>query len=75
MHADLRLKERQAFWETPRNIAILVTTVAAVAGFSAGGWDRARRCRQSTCTSTPRWLHRHQRPGEQHGRLASNPIA
>jgi hypothetical protein len=32
MEADLSLKTRQAFWETPRNIALLVTTVAAVAG-------------------------------------------
>lgn len=33
MKADLNLKTHQAFWETPRNIAILLTAVAAIAGF------------------------------------------
>jgi type II secretory pathway component PulM len=32
MQADLKLKQAQAFWETPRNLAILVGTVAAIAG-------------------------------------------
>lgn len=32
METDLRLKSKQAFWETPRNIALLLTAVAAVAG-------------------------------------------
>jgi hypothetical protein len=32
MRADILLKEKQAFWETPRNIALLVTAVAAIAG-------------------------------------------
>jgi len=32
MRADLELKTKQAFWETPRNIAVLVATVAALAG-------------------------------------------
>ena len=32
MQMDLNLKTKQAFWETPRNIAILVATVAAIAG-------------------------------------------
>ncbi len=32
MQMDLNLKTKQAFWETPRNIAILVATVAALAG-------------------------------------------
>jgi anti-sigma-K factor RskA len=32
MRMDLSLKTKQAFWETPRNIAILPATVAAVAG-------------------------------------------
>ena len=32
MHMDLNLTTKQAFWETPRNIAILVATVAAIAG-------------------------------------------
>jgi hypothetical protein len=33
MQADLDLKKQQLIWETPRNIAILVTSVAAIAGF------------------------------------------
>jgi hypothetical protein len=33
MQADLNLKKQQSIWETPRNIAILVTSVAAIAGF------------------------------------------
>jgi hypothetical protein len=32
MRADIELKTKQAFWETPRNIAVLVATVAALAG-------------------------------------------
>ena len=32
MSPDLNLKQKQAFWETPRNIALLVTAVAAIAG-------------------------------------------
>lgn len=32
MQMDLTLKTKQAFWETPRNIAILVATVATLAG-------------------------------------------
>lgn len=32
MQADLDLKRKQGIWETPRNIAILVTAVAAIAG-------------------------------------------
>ena len=32
MRADLGLKQKQAFWETPRNLAILLTAVAAIAG-------------------------------------------
>ncbi len=43
MAADARLKERQSFWETPRNIAILLgavaalfATVAGLAGYKAG---------------------------------------
>ncbi len=40
MQADLRLKQAQGAWETPRNIAILAGTVAAVVGVLAGvaGW-------------------------------------
>ena len=29
---DLNLKTKQAFWETPRNITILLATVATFAG-------------------------------------------
>ncbi len=36
MRADLTLKDKQAFWETPRNIAILLGAVAAVTGVVAG---------------------------------------
>lgn len=36
MRADLDLKQKQAFWETPRNIAILVGAVAAVVATVAG---------------------------------------
>lgn len=32
LQVDIMLKQKQAFWETPRNLAILVATVAAVAG-------------------------------------------
>jgi len=32
MRADLSLKKQQSIWQTPRNIAILVTAVAAIAG-------------------------------------------
>jgi hypothetical protein len=32
MQMYLTLKTKQAFWETPRNIAILVATVATLAG-------------------------------------------
>jgi len=33
MKVDIHLKTKQAFWETPRNITILMGTVAAVAGY------------------------------------------
>lgn len=36
MQADLALKTRQAAWETPRNIAIMVGTVAAISAAIAG---------------------------------------
>ena len=32
MKADLLLKTRQGFWESPRNLAIVVGAVAAIAG-------------------------------------------
>ena len=38
MRADLKLKEKQSFWETPRNLAVifgaLVAGVAAIAGLA-----------------------------------------
>ena len=39
MQMDLNLKTKQAFWETPRNIAILLgvaVTVAGYVGYRAG---------------------------------------
>ena len=33
---DILLKRKQAFWETPRNIAILLGVVAALVGAVAG---------------------------------------
>jgi len=30
--SDLNLRRKQAFWETPRNIAILLAATAAIAG-------------------------------------------
>jgi hypothetical protein len=32
MKVDLLLKRRQGFWETPRNIALIVAAAAALAG-------------------------------------------
>jgi hypothetical protein len=32
MQADLQLKTRQSFWETPRNLALIVAAAAAVSG-------------------------------------------
>jgi len=36
MRMDIALKQKQAFWETPRNIAILVGTVSALLAAAAG---------------------------------------
>jgi len=36
MRADLALKQKQAFWETPRNIAILLGAVAGLTGVVFG---------------------------------------
>lgn len=33
MKVDFLLKQRQSFWETPRNLALIITAVAAIAGF------------------------------------------
>jgi hypothetical protein len=32
MRADIKLKNKQAFWETPRNIVLIVAAAAGVAG-------------------------------------------
>jgi hypothetical protein len=32
MKVDLLLKRRQHFWETPRNLALIIAAVAAIAG-------------------------------------------
>jgi len=34
MEVDIELKQRQLFWETPRNLAIVVGTAVAVAGWA-----------------------------------------
>jgi ABC-type spermidine/putrescine transport system permease subunit II len=36
MEADLRLKQRQSFWETPKAIVLIVATTAAIMGTVAG---------------------------------------
>ena len=44
MQADLLLKTRQATWETPRNLAIVIGAVAAISAALAGwtGYQVAR---------------------------------
>ena len=39
MQADLQLKKRQAFWETPRNVALIGAAIASLfaAGLGAAG--------------------------------------
>jgi hypothetical protein len=32
MRADINLKTKQAFWETPRNIVLIVAAAAGIAG-------------------------------------------
>jgi hypothetical protein len=32
LKVDLLLKSKQSFWETPRNLALILTAVAAIAG-------------------------------------------
>ena len=34
MEADIELKQKQSFWKTPRNLAIVVGTAVAVAGWA-----------------------------------------
>jgi hypothetical protein len=36
MQADLKLKQRQAFWETPRNLSIIIGTAVAITAAGAG---------------------------------------
>jgi hypothetical protein len=36
MKADLLLKTRQGFWETPRNMAVIIGVIAALFGGIAG---------------------------------------
>jgi hypothetical protein len=36
MQADLRLKQKRSFWETPKAVAIIVATTAAI--FTAVGY-------------------------------------
>ncbi len=36
MRADLALKTRQAFWETPRNLVIIIGTLVGLATAAAG---------------------------------------
>ena len=39
MQADLRLKSKQAFWETPRNLVLIIgaaTGIAGLLGFKLG---------------------------------------
>jgi len=36
LKVDLLLKRRQAFWETPRNLAIILGVVVALVGTAAG---------------------------------------
>ena len=42
---DLRPKSKRAFWETPRNIAILLTAVAGIVAGMAGflGYEIGRQ--------------------------------
>ena len=43
--ADVKLRRKQEFWETPRNIAILVGVTAAIAA-AIGFWFRGSAPRQ-----------------------------
>jgi hypothetical protein len=44
MRADLNLKRRQAFWETPKSLAGLAVATVAIFGLLAGwaGWNIGR---------------------------------
>jgi undecaprenyl pyrophosphate phosphatase UppP len=41
MVAEAKLKERQSFWETPRNLAIIIGAAAALAGVLGFGIGRS----------------------------------
>jgi hypothetical protein len=49
MRMDIALKQKQGFWETPRNIAILLGTVSAfvAAVFGAAGYKLGSQPPQS----------------------------
>lgn len=51
MQADLQLKTKQGMWETPRNIAILAGSIAAIAA-AAGGWLGYTSGRQASVPPT-----------------------
>lgn len=36
MGADLKLKQKQAFWETPRNLVVIISAIAAATAAIAG---------------------------------------
>ena len=36
MQADLKLKQKQAFWETPRNLVVIIGAIAAAVAAFAG---------------------------------------
>jgi len=36
MRADLKLKDKQAFWETPRNLVVVIGAIAAATAAIAG---------------------------------------
>ena len=40
MRADLDLQQKQAFWETPRNIVILLIVVCGIAGVAGFMWGQ-----------------------------------
>ena len=45
MEAGIELKQRQSFWETPRNLAILVATVAALCAAEPSPHDKLDQLR------------------------------
>jgi len=36
MQADLKLKQKQAFWETPRNLVVIISAIAAATAAIGG---------------------------------------